>query len=162
MWRSHDLEKQETGHDDDQQANTMTARATSRRNRPITNNHKQVWIKVNAHVDTGIVRLVEALSSFPQLRTTSSCQGNPPRGADVTFVYGEDVHDGWKALAEFVLGWFGPRLIERVGDDVDLSIRVTTLGSIRADLHVRPGALELTTKEITLLAREFKNSYVTP
>jgi hypothetical protein len=93
------------------------------------------------------------------LRTTSSCQGNPPRGAEVTFVYGEDVHDGWKSLAEFVLGWFGPRLIERVGDDVDLSVRVTTLGDICADLRIRPGALELATKEITLLAKEFKSIY---
>ena len=140
----------------------MTAKATSRRNRPVWNNHRQVWIKVNADVDAGIVRLVEALSSFPQLRTTSSCQGNPPRGAEVTFVYGEDVHDGWKGLAEFVLGWFGPRLIERVGDDVDLSVRVTTLGDIRADLHVRPGALERATKEIASLAEELKTSYVTP
>jgi len=141
----------------------MTAKATSRRNRPVRNNHRQVWIKVNADVDAGIVRLVEALSSFPQLRTTSSCQGNPPWGAEVTFVCGEDVHDGWKGLAEFVLGWFGPRLIERVGDDSHgRTGQVTTLGDIRADLHVRPGALELTTKEITLLAREFKKSYVTP
>src|SRR6516164_1098222 len=81
----------------------MTAKATSIRNRPVRNNHRQVWIKVNADVDAGIVRLVEALSSFPQLRTTSSCQGNPPRGAEVTFVYGEHVYDGWKALAEFVV-----------------------------------------------------------
>jgi hypothetical protein len=80
----------------------------------------------------------------------------------VTFVYGEDVHDGWKALAEFVFGWFGPRLIEKVGDDVDLSVRVTTLGDIRADLHVRPGALERATKEIASLAEELKTSYVTP
>jgi len=80
----------------------------------------------------------------------------------VTFIFGEDVHDGWKALAEFGFGWFGPRLIEKVGDDVDLSVRVTTLGDIRADLHTRPGALELAIKEITVLAEEFKNIYVTP
>ena len=80
-------------------------------------------------------------------------------GAEVTFVYGEDVYDGWKTLAEFVFGWFGPRLIERVGDDVDLSVRVTSLGNIRADLRIRPGALELATKEITRLAKEFKSIY---
>jgi tRNA(Phe) wybutosine-synthesizing methylase Tyw3 len=142
--------------------NTMTVKATSRRNRPLRNTHKQVWIKVNAHVDQGIVGLVEALSSFPHLRTISSCQGNPPRGEEVTFVYGKDAHDGWKAQAEFVFGWFGPRLIEKVGDDVDLSIRVTTLGDIRAHLHIRPSALELATREITFLAEEFKNTYATP
>lgn len=36
--------------------------------------HRQIWVKVNALVDEGIVELVNALSSFPKLQTYESCQ----------------------------------------------------------------------------------------
>ncbi len=38
-------------------------------------NHRQVPIKVNAWVDEGIFPLVEALNSYSEIMTVSSCQG---------------------------------------------------------------------------------------
>lgn len=125
-------------------------------------NHKQVWTKVNTNVDEGIKNLVDALSLFPRLRTLSSCQCLSDNRAMVNFCYGEDSYGAWRDLSEFVLGWFGPRLSERVGDDVALSVRVTTLCSVQADLLIRPGALESVTNEIKNLAQEFRDSYPTP
>ncbi len=117
---------------------------------------------MNAHVDGEIRGLIEALNSFPHLRTLTSCQGTCPRGASVSFVYGEDCYDAWKGLANFVLGWLGPRLSQKVGDAVDLSVRVTTLGDVHANLYVRPGALKLATRELKCLSRQFKRTYPTP
>lgn len=67
--------------------------------------HKQVWAKVNAHVDEGVAPLVEALSRFRGVRTLESCQGNG-NGASVWFVCGED--GKWRTIefAEFL----GPKL----------------------------------------------------
>ena len=48
--------------------------------------HKQVWAKVNAPVDEGVKKLVEAFSAFPELLTTESCQGDG-EGGEVCFWY---------------------------------------------------------------------------
>ena len=49
----------------------------------ISKGHVQVPVKINAWADSGIAPLVEALNEFPDLWTTSSCQGH----ADVAYVY---------------------------------------------------------------------------
>jgi hypothetical protein len=91
--------------------------------------HKQVWVKVNAAVDKGIAELITALSAFPKLQTIESCQGAKGR-AWVSFAYGED----WKELSDFVLGFLGPKMTEEFGDRVDILIRITEDGAIRAEL----------------------------
>ncbi len=84
--------------------------------------HKEVWVKVNAYVDEGVAELVVALSQFPRLRTTSSCQGNPDQGQgrlpSIWFTYGQD---GEETVIDFVAE-LAPRLMEMVHDDAYLSI----------------------------------------
>jgi hypothetical protein len=93
--------------------------------------HKQVWVKVNAPVDEGMAALISALSVFPKLRTIESCQGTNGR-AWLCFEYGET----WQELAEFVLGFLGPKLTQEFGDCVDLSIRVAEAGMIQGEMDV--------------------------
>jgi len=44
----------------------------------------------------------------------------------------------WQDLSEFVFGYFGPTLTRALGDRVDICVRVTEAGNIRAELCVRP------------------------
>ena len=93
--------------------------------------HKQLWVKVNAPVDKGIAELITALSAFPKLQTIESCQGTKGR-AWVWFAYGED----WKELADFVLGFLGPKLAEEFQDRVQITIRIVEAGTIRAEMDL--------------------------
>ncbi len=62
------------------------------------NGHKQVWVRVNAPVDSGVARIVELLNSIPKLQTVDSCQGIPGQKlAHVYFYYGD-----WKRISRFV------------------------------------------------------------
>ena len=63
--------------------------------------HREVFAKVNASVDEGIVELVEALSEFPTLCTHTSCEG----GAFVTFRFGRSLVESAAFLC-----WLGCRL----------------------------------------------------
>lgn len=117
--------------------------------------HKQVWTKVNAQVDEGIVDLIEALSLFPQLTTIESCQDLNPSGAFVCFQYGGDCPESWRNLSEFVLGYLGPGLMAELGDLVNISITVTTWGDSRCDLSIRDGVIDRATKTIRKLAKKF-------
>ena len=133
-----------------------------------TAGHKQVWAKVNAHVDEGIRDLIEALSAFPKLRTFESCQGdveNPIRDdgsegvpAMVFFEYGQhhQAHD-YQEIADFVLGYLGPALMKEMGDLVRIIINVADYGWVRADLTVRAGAMDRTVETVRQLRREFKD-----
>ena len=59
--------------------------------------HKQVWLKVNAQCDEGILSLVSALNEIKGLMTLDSCQDGA-WGAYVFFTYGEN----WRELAELL------------------------------------------------------------
>lgn len=90
-------------------------------------------------VDVGVRGLVEALSLFPTLETQESCEGDGERGPWVCFRYGDYWKDDWRSIAEFVLGFLGPELAERVGDSAEVSLRITSSGALLAALSVRPG-----------------------
>ena len=116
--------------------------------------HKQVWVKVNAPVDDGVAALVEALSAFPQLRTRESCESLDGNGtAWVWFTYGEDGPEDWRPLAEFVLGYLAPGLMQALGDRVNIGIDATDFNI--AKLSVRPGAMPRTLKTLKKLRRHF-------
>ena len=117
--------------------------------------HKQTWIKANTHVDNGVANLVGALCQFACLRTIESCQQEPPQGPWVCFEYGEDGPEGWRDLAEFVLGYFGGALYRQVGDRATVSIVIGGGGRPHAELSVRDGAAQLVSREIRNLARGF-------
>lgn len=117
--------------------------------------HEQVLVKVNVGVDRGIGQLVAALSLFQDLWTVESCQG-PPEGAGwVCFGWGVSPQDGWRTLSEFVFGFLAPKLYQRVGDSVRLSIRAREYGDTLADLSVRSGCVPTVSRAIAELASEF-------
>jgi hypothetical protein len=121
--------------------------------------HSQIWVKVNAPVDKDIAGLIEALSLFPRLQTIESCQQDGHRPIWVSFTYGlyQPEPNDWQELADFVLGYFGRELTKKLGDRIDIRIRVAETGNIRAELFVYPDSLVRTVRVVRLLARNFKN-----
>lgn len=101
-------------------------------------------MKVNAPVDKGVAKLVEALSQFPCLRTIESCEGPP---AWVCFDVGEQ---GWQGLAALVLGHIGPAIAAELGDLARVEIHVSETGISQGELTVRPGSMDDT---VSLLRR---------
>lgn len=105
-------------------------------------------------MDEGVVGLVKALSAFPKLRTRESCESIDGEGtAWVCFTYGQDGPEDWRALAEFVLGYLAPGLMQTLGDQVNIGIDATDFNM--AKLSVRPGAMLRTLKTLRKLRRGF-------
>jgi len=117
--------------------------------------HKYRWTKVNAPIDTNISCLVEALSLFPELQTVESCEGNGSGSAWISFRYGDYIKHPWRDIAYFVLGYFGPGIARKVGDRVNVSIRVSENGDIYCELFVARDAISIVTKAIRQLHREW-------
>ncbi len=118
--------------------------------------HRQVWVKVNAHVDEGIADLIRALVSFLRLRTLESCQSTAQaRGGWVCFRYGEDQPGCCRGLANFVVGYLGPGLAREVGDLANVAVVVTTCGQAQGEIAVRSGAMARVVRTVRQLAREF-------
>lgn len=114
--------------------------------------HEQTWVKVNAPVDRGIAELVTALSGFSKLQTIESCQGDNG-WAWVCFACG-DSGRSWRELAEFVLGFLGPRVVGELGDRVNVSVHVTEAGLYRAEMAVRTEAISATVALLNDLQRD--------
>ena len=87
----------------------------------LTDEHKQVWTKVNAQVDEGIAEIVRLLNAIPDLQTIDSCQGTPGgvKPAHVNFYYGD-----WKTICQFMFEMLGPRLAEAITGDSVASVEV--------------------------------------
>ncbi len=128
--------------------------------------HKQVWVKVNAPVDEGIADLIRALSAFPKLETTESCQRGWKRSivdkegapAIVFFHYGQHDHaHPYREIGDFVLGYLGPGLMKELGDLVNISLHVTTQYIIMAELTVRQGAMRRTVRAVRRLRQKFES-----
>jgi len=121
--------------------------------------HKQTWVKVNAPVDEGVAGLVSALSSFPELCTIESCQGDAEHPAVVFYSYADKGVEGehsWQKLSEFTLGFLGPRLVQQLGDLVTMGITINSWGWPQGELQVRPGAMQRTLRAIKQARKEFK------
>jgi hypothetical protein len=117
--------------------------------------HPQVWAKVNAPVDQGLVELIETLSLFRPLQTIESCQGNAGEYARVSFIYGCERKEPWKKLAEFVLGFLGPELAKNFGDRVHTSIRVGKTNSwIQGELLIENTMVDEVTEFLKTLSKE--------
>jgi hypothetical protein len=117
--------------------------------------HEKVWTKVNAQVDAGVVRIVEALSAFPTLQTFESCEGTTD-GVWICFSYGDSWESSWHAAAEFIFDFFAPRLFEKVADAASVVMRPRGNGRLLIDLTVRRSSAESVQAAINELAREFK------
>lgn len=117
--------------------------------------HEQVWAKVNAPVDRGVVGLIEALSQFPGLETVESCEGNGRDAVWICFRFGRYWREPWRDLVEFIFGFFAPKLFEAVGDSASITVRPRESGTALADLSVRQDAKEQVEDALRNLAAEF-------
>ncbi len=117
--------------------------------------HRQTWIKVNAPVDVAISDLVSTLNAFPRLQTIESCQGSANVSAWICFCYGEHWRHPWQELVDFVFGYLGPGLARQIGDAASVMVRVTESGRVQGELTVRPDAIDVTTKALKRLLRNF-------
>lgn len=123
----------------------------------VPDEHERIWVTVNAPVDAGARPLADALSAFRRLRVFDGQVGATPDGAHLLFRYGEE--NRWGDLASFVLGWFGPNLLQTVGTVVDLSLRPNRSPvESYASLYVRRGAWSEVAAAIRALATEFNET----
>lgn len=120
---------------------------------PNSREHDQVWTKVNAPVDRGVLELIDALSAFPKLQTVESCQGGDQTPAWVSFIYGQERTRQWRDLADFVLGRLGPALASELGDRISVLIQVHECGEARGELTVHPEVMRRTVKALKKLRR---------
>lgn len=102
--------------------------------------HREVPVKVNAWVDEGVADLVTALSEFDGIVTLESCQGDIQSGAWICFRYGSFQDNAWRELADFVLGFLGPKLAEEIGDRANVRVQVTSIGAAQGEISIAPGA----------------------
>jgi hypothetical protein len=84
-----------------------------------------------------------------------SCQGGEEQYPWVCFKYGNT----YKELSEFVFSYFGLELMRLLGDRVNIYIRVTENGNIRAELSICPDSLHKTVRAVKLLAHGFSKIY---
>ena len=116
---------------------------------------------MNAAVNGGIAELITALSAFPTLETIESCQGEPGEASWLCFYYGHYWEHPWREIVAFLFDFLGPRLLERVGDGIRLSLHVTETGVPRAEMVVRPGAMSGTVEVLRELASVARRVSVT-
>jgi hypothetical protein len=98
--------------------------------------HEQVWVKVNAPVDSGVAELVSILNSVDGLETLQSCQGDPgKRDGYVYFSCGD-----WRTMSEFIFQKIGPVLKNRLDEDARLIVEATSADSPMAKLSFKAEA----------------------
>ncbi|MGH9257940.1 MAG: hypothetical protein ACRD3C_25550 [Vicinamibacterales bacterium] len=110
--------------------------------------HPQVWVKVNALVDTGVAEIVSLLNQVPHLRTIDSCQGGPGHLAHVCFYMGD-----WKQIGEFLFEKLLPELAP-AGEDVRLSVEVFNNSEPMGSLRFHPAASALVASAIRRTLQE--------
>jgi hypothetical protein len=124
--------------------------------------HTQAFTTVNAAVDAEMVALINALSQWPRLQTTKSCQGDENETAWVCFRYGEYWNEcvyysgarAWTVLTDFVFGFLAPKLDEKLGNKVSVLIRHSK-GKLQGELIIRPCcSIEDVTKAINEIWKE--------
>ena len=98
--------------------------------------HTQVWVKVNAPVDSGVAEIVSILNSVEGLETLQSCQGDPgERDAYLYFSFGD-----WQNMCAFAFQRIGPALKRDVDEDVRLVVEATEGDSPLAKLSFKAEA----------------------
>ena len=99
--------------------------------------HTQMWVKVNAPVDKGVAELVAVLNSVEGLETLQSCQGDAGKcDGYVYFAFGD-----WRKMCEFVFRRIGPILKNRLDEDANLTVRVTSADEPMAKLSFKAEAI---------------------
>lgn len=111
-------------------------------------NHRQVFVKVNAQCDEGVVPLVEALNQIDGVTTFDSCQDGA-WGAYVFFTYGETWQDLAALLQAISTGLSDP------GVSVGFKLTLEWWGSNdkpRAQIALEPGHVALVSAALRELA----------
>lgn len=117
--------------------------------------HDQTFTKVNAPVDAGIAEIVDALSLFPRLCTTASCEGNGHVGGSVDFRYGSHRRES----VDFLV-WLGRELGGRMGyEDHSLTAQWGGGGSIDFRLVVPRPSIGRVSSALRELASQKEQHY---
>lgn len=101
-----------------------------------SNLHDQVWVKVNAPIDSKIAPLVSILSQVEGLETIESCEGDSGKDspAYVYFWYGD-----WQTISEFSFDIIAQAISEV--EDTAISVELFNKSEPRAKLSIRAAAL---------------------
>jgi len=110
--------------------------------------HRQTWVKVNTQVDSGIAELIQALNTFPGLRTLESCES----GSESAWVCFDCGDCGWRTLAECVFDLMGPKLVADYGDRVCLNLGIAENGTYRAEMTVNKSIISAVSESIKQIA----------
>ena len=117
--------------------------------------HPIEFAKVNVPIDKEIKNIVEALSFFPKLQTIESCQEISAGKAFVCFYYGNYWENKWEELTKFIFDFLGPRMLNVLGDNVDISVRINSNGDVYAELIVTKESVEQAVSIIQDAAQHF-------
>ena len=117
--------------------------------------HSQVWVKVNAPVDSGLAELVTVLNLIDGLQTIESCQGHREYG----FIYFE--YGNWRQLGWLIFERLFPFLWKIVGPDISISMSTCALNTPRAEMRFRVEAIGKITSALkkSIKRRRFQYSY---
>jgi hypothetical protein len=107
--------------------------------------HEQVFVKVNAPVDKGMARIVEALSSIEGLQTLQSCECSQSEESYIHFWYGS-----WEQASRLVFEKIIPAL-ESIGVSAVGSVEIFNGSAPTARIGFSAAALEKATAAIELL-----------
>ncbi len=110
--------------------------------------HKQEIVKVNTYVDKGIADTVKILNNFRKLCTIESCEGS--QESFIVFKYDKD---NWKSTAKFIFEFLAPKLITAFGDDLDISMRINSLGNIQGELIIKKPIIKRFNKYLNKIAQ---------
>lgn len=99
--------------------------------------HTEIFVKVNAPVDSGVAPLVEALSFIPELETLESCEGEPDGKMAYVFFRYRDWHATGKLLFERILGGMS----EDLRADVSVSLTAYDTDHAQGRIAVQQAAI---------------------
>lgn len=119
--------------------------------------HIQTFVKVNVPVDKGIKDLIEALSKFPHLQAIESCENIGNETAWICFRYGSHWEYSGSELINFIFKYLGPKMINKLGDRVHISVSLREERDVIAEITVRAGAMNKTIKTVKQIYHEFQS-----
>lgn len=99
--------------------------------------HIETPVKVNAFVDEGIAKLIDALSEVPKLVTLESCQGGNGSDAYVIFRLG-----GWRDVGSFLYDDLLPKMLPDLRACCSLTLQIYDTDNAQATISVDSSAVE--------------------
>ena len=113
--------------------------------------HKQKMVKVNVYVDKGISDTVEILNNFRKLYTIESCEGRLE--SFIVFKYNKENRE---SMSKFIFEFLAPKLIAVFGSNVDILMRMNSLGNIQGELIIKKPIIKKVDKYLKEIAHKCK------